>query len=88
MNDSVNDIKRRIRFIINVAVSANKITPEEALAILMTIIAAYVAQIDDDADRLAHVKMIEEHFGQFVEHWRIGDDSLLAMAEATAETRQ
>jgi hypothetical protein len=87
MNDSVNNIKRRFRFIINDAVAAGEIAPDEALAILMTIAVGYVAQIDDDAARLAHVKMIEEHFGTFVENWR-SPERMLATIGAATETRQ
>lgn len=88
VTDKTTEIKRSIRRALNEAVTAGEIAPDQALAILMTIAVGYVAQIDDDASRFAHVKMIEDQFGAFVEHWRTGGDAVLAMAEAVTETRQ
>jgi hypothetical protein len=81
-------IKGAVRRLINEAVATGSIEPHEALAILMTVAAGYVAQVRDDGDRTTYVSHVTEHFGPIVEFLRTGDERTIAMAEAIGGTRQ
>ena len=83
----ISAVKAAVRLAINRAVANGEIAPEEALSVLMTVAATYVAQVDDPKIRRIWVETVVENFGDMVELAR-GGNVMTGDMQSTGATRQ
>lgn len=63
---SIETLKADVRLVVNNAVADGDVHPEDALAALMSVVATYVAQVDDAALRATYIATVAEMFGTMV----------------------
>lgn len=73
---SIAGVKQRIRAILNVARMRDEIDGHQALAVLLSLGAEFVAKVQCDSVREEFVRTVQVAFPEFVELERLSDEGM------------